>query len=76
MKTEEAKVTTEGETPARPLTADRSWRDEIALRLLPTIYSDFQHDVRERGCPPGWRTGICVDAFILADEFIKVANQS
>lgn len=61
---------------SNPLTADRSWRDEIALRLLPTIYTEYQRDVRERGCPSDWRTGICMDAFILADEFIKVAKQS
>lgn len=61
---------------SNPLTADRSWRDEIALRVLPMIYAEFQRDAQERGCPNGWRTGICMDAFILADEFIKVAKQS
>lgn len=57
-------------------TFDSQRRQEIALQLLPTIYTEFQRDVRERGCPNDWRTGICMDAFLLADEFIKVAKQS
>ena len=50
-------------------------REEVALKMLPTVYLTFHKYACERGCPDNWRTSICQDAFLLADEFIKVANQ-
>lgn len=67
---------------SNPLTADRSWRDEIALRVLPVLVADFLKDVRagfmqadagESG--PQWSV-VAKESLAIADEFIKVAKQS
>jgi hypothetical protein len=62
-----------------PLTADRSWRDEIALRVLPALLTDFLKDVRigsvkadVGASDPQWAV-VCQEAFAIADVFIKVS---
>lgn len=58
--------------------ADRSWRDEIALR----IYGNVVHGYFYKAAAvshiksPGWEDGCAEQAFKLADAFLKVANQS
>lgn len=48
---------------------------KTALKLLPAIYSDAMQTGEESGLfqHEDWRTGLCLDAFLLADAFEKAA---
>lgn len=61
---------------SNPLTADRSWRDEIALRVLPGLLS-LGSDLEDADLPNGTQGEIAVkQAFYIADVFLKAAKQS
>lgn len=62
---------------SNPLTADRSWRDEIALRVLPGLLS-LGSDLECDDLPSTSTLGeIAVHhAFYIADVFLKAAKQS
>lgn len=56
--------------------ADRSWRDEIALRVLPGLLS-LGSDLEDADLPNGTQGEIAVkQAFYIADVFLKAAKQS
>lgn len=56
--------------------ADRSWRDEIALRVLPGLIS-LGGDLEDADLPNGTPGEIAVkQAFYIADVFLKAAKQS
>jgi len=62
---------------SNPLAADRAWRDEIALRVLPGLLS-LGSDLECDDLPPSSTLGeIAVHhAFYIADVFLKAAKQS
>lgn len=55
---------------------DRSWRDEIALRVLPALVG-LGTDLKDKDMPNATQADIVVSqAFYIADVFLKAAKQS
>ena len=49
-----------------------SIRDHFAIQALPAIYADTMQTFKEGGCPcEGWRTGVALDAYMMADAMLK-----
>ena len=60
--------------PAPP--KDITIRDWFAGMVLPAVYAEAITDMRKNGFHNEWRSGIALDAYLMADQMIKRRNRS
>jgi hypothetical protein len=48
-----------------------SMRDYFAAKVMPTCYVEACREFEAQGCPEGWRDGVALEAYWMADAMLK-----
>lgn len=51
-----------------------SMRDYFAAKALPAVYSDYCASAEKIGFDEGWKVGVAMDAYAMADAMLKARN--
>ncbi|HET8693566.1 MAG TPA: hypothetical protein VFM33_02750 [Aquabacterium sp.] len=68
----------ESDGPTVMPTVGMSLRDYFAVKVLPNIYSTAMVEAAEGSglfSDPGWRMGLALDAYAMADAMLKARGQ-
>lgn len=47
-----------------------SMRDYFAAKAMPAVYADYCAEARQRGFNEGWRHGVAIDTYAMADAML------
>lgn len=50
-------------------------RDYFAAKVLPAVFSDYCSAARETGFDYGWRIGLAIEAYEMADAMLDARSQ-
>ena len=50
-------------------------RDYFAAKALPAAYADYCESARKIGFDEGWKMGVALDAYDMADAMLKAKEQ-
>lgn len=57
-------------TPSFSLTG-MTMRDYFAAKAMPWVYADYCESANTIGFEKGWRDGVAIDAYAMADAMLK-----
>ena len=50
---------------------DMTLRDYFAAKAMPWVYADYCESANTIGFEKGWRDGVAIDAYAMADAMLK-----